>query len=91
VLDPDGVETLVEDLSATDHGSLAEDSRRTAITRRLTDSEQRLDQFKAALAHGADPAVVSTWVNEAQATSPERGPTSHCSTTKSRPRSAGRT
>jgi site-specific DNA recombinase len=67
VLDPDGVETLVEDLSATDHGSLAEDSRRTAITRRLTDSEQRLDQFKAALAHGADPAVVSTWINEAQA------------------------
>jgi site-specific DNA recombinase len=67
VLDPDGVETLVEDLSATDHGSLAEDSRRMAITRRLTDSEQRLDQFKAALAHGADPAVVSTWINEAQA------------------------
>jgi len=38
-----------------------------AITRRLTDSEQRLDQFKAALAHGADPAVVNTWINEAQA------------------------
>ena len=38
-----------------------------AITRRLIDSEQRLDQFKAALAHGADPAVVSTWINEAQA------------------------
>ncbi|MCU1605293.1 MAG: Recombinase zinc beta ribbon protein [Modestobacter sp.] len=38
-----------------------------AMTRRLTDSEQRLDQFRAALAHGADPAVVNTWINQAQA------------------------
>jgi hypothetical protein len=45
----------------------SDDSRRHAISARITDSQQRLDRFKTALAKGADPGVVSAWINEAQA------------------------
>jgi site-specific DNA recombinase len=57
----------VEHLSVSGQNPLAEDSRRHAITARIDDAEQWLYRFKAALAQGADPAVVSTWINEAQA------------------------
>ena len=36
-------------------------------TARIAEAGQRLSQFKAALAQGADPGVVSAWINEAQA------------------------
>jgi len=67
VLDPDRVEATVEGLGTSGQGPLAEDRRRHAITARIAEAEQRLGQFKTALAQGADPGVVSTWINEAQA------------------------
>jgi site-specific DNA recombinase len=67
VLDPDRIEATLEHLSASGQSPLAEDSRRHAITALIDEAEQRLTQFKAALARGADPGVVSTWINEAQA------------------------
>ena len=67
VLDPDQVAATVEHVSASGENPLAEDGTRHAITALLDDADQRLNRFKAALAQGADPAVVSNWVNAAQA------------------------
>ena len=66
ILDPKQVQRTVEHLNANGRGPLAEDRRRDAITARLEEAGQRLSQYKAALAKGADPSVVSTWINEAQ-------------------------
>jgi site-specific DNA recombinase len=46
---------------------LVEDDRRRATRSRIADAQRRLEQFKAALTPGADPGVVSTWINDAQA------------------------
>jgi hypothetical protein len=46
---------------------LVEDNRQQATRSRIADAQQRLEQCKAALTRGADPGVVSTWINEAQA------------------------
>ncbi|WP_222262785.1 hypothetical protein [Modestobacter marinus] len=62
VLDPDRVEATVERLGTNGQSPLAEGNRRNAITARIDDADQRLNRFKAALAQGADPAVVSTWI-----------------------------
>jgi site-specific DNA recombinase len=67
VLDPDQVEAMVDHLATSNQASLVEDNRRGTITSRIADAQQRLEQFKAALTQGADPGVVSTWINEAQA------------------------
>jgi hypothetical protein len=67
VLDPDRVEATVEHLGTSGQSPLAEDRRRHAITARIEEAGQRLSQFEAALAQGADPGVVSAWINEAQA------------------------
>lgn len=67
VLGPHAVNATVENLTANGHHATADDSRRTAIDGRIAEAQQRLTRFKAALAQGADPAVVSAWINEAQA------------------------
>src|SRR3954454_19973375 len=67
VLDPDHVEATVDHLATGNQASLVEDNRRQATRSRIADAQQRLEQFKAALTRGANPGVVSTWINEAQA------------------------
>lgn len=67
VLDPDQVEATVDHLATSNQASLVDDNRRQTITSCIVDAQQRLEQFKAALTRGADPGVVSNWINEAQA------------------------
>ncbi|SFK74829.1 recombinase family protein [Geodermatophilus ruber] len=67
VLAPDRLEATVRTLATNSEASLADDSRRQAITARIGDAQQRLAQFKEALTRGADPGMVSAWINEAQA------------------------
>jgi site-specific DNA recombinase len=67
LLAPTQFEATVDALLAADRPSLAETAQRQAMTRRVAEQEKRLSQYKAALGAGADPALVVTWLEEAQA------------------------
>jgi hypothetical protein len=66
-LDSDQVEATVDHLATSNQASFVDDNRRQTVTSRIVEAQQRLEQFKAASTRGADPGVVSTWINEAQA------------------------
>ena len=67
LFEPDRLDATLAALADANEPSLGETTRRDAIMRRLKDAEKRLEQYKAALGQGADPALVSVWINEASA------------------------
>ena len=63
----DALDSTLTALLAADQPSLGETTQRAVLNRRQADVEKRLTQYKAALGQGADPALVTAWINEATA------------------------
>ena len=71
LLEPTNLDHTVESLASSAHeadtAAAAEaNRRRDKAARTLTECERELDQYRAALREGADPAVVASWIAETQ-------------------------